>query len=333
MEYRYFGNTGLRMSAIAFGTQTFGWNIDEKESKGLLEEYTQAGGNYLDTADSYNNGDSERILGSWIKDIGSRRDDLIVGTKVFFPTGEDVNNTGASRKHILHSVESSLKRLNTEYIDLLQIHCFDKRTPFEETLRTLDDLISAGKVRYLGASNYTPSDLMKNLMIARYTNKEAFVSLQLEYSLLVRSPEWELIPLCKREGVGMLAWSPLAGGWLSGKYRRGKDIPKNSRAGRKDRWDDQAEQRGSDQAYDIIDVLHEIAEEVGHSVSQVSINWVRQNPAGIIPLIGARTVSQLKENLDSLSWSLSDDQMKRLNEVSSIGKPSPYSFIERYTRE
>jgi aryl-alcohol dehydrogenase-like predicted oxidoreductase len=230
-------------------------------------------------------------------------------------------------------VETSLKRLNTEYIDLLQIHCFDKRTPFEETLRTLDDLISAGKVRYLGASNYTPSDLMKNLMIARYTQKEPFVSLQLEYSLLVRSPEWELIPLCSREGVGMLAWSPLAGGWLSGKYRRGKDIPRNSRAGRQDRWDDQGEQRGSDKAYDIIEVLHEIAEEVGCSVSQVSINWVRQNPAGIIPLFGARTVSQLKENLGSLSWSLSDDQMKRLNDVSSIEKPSPYSFIERYTRE
>ncbi len=292
MEYRYFGNTGgLCMSAIALGTQTFGWNIEEKESKVLLEEYTQAGGgNYLDTADSYNKGDSERILGSWIKDIGSRRDDLILGTKVFFPTSENVNDTGASRKHILNSVEASLRRLNTEYIDLLQIHCFDKRTPFEETLRTLDDLVSSGKVRYLGASNYTPpSDLMKNLMIARYTKKEPFISLQLEYSLLVRSPEWELIPpLCEREGgVGMLAWSPLAGGWLSGKYRRGgKDIPRNSRAGRQDRWDDQAEQRGSEKAYDIIEVLHEIAEEVGCSVSQVSINWVRQNPAGIILLLG-----------------------------------------------
>jgi aryl-alcohol dehydrogenase-like predicted oxidoreductase len=230
-------------------------------------------------------------------------------------------------------VETSLRRLNTDYIDLLQIHCYDRRTPFEETLRTLDDLVSAGKVRYLGASNYTPSDLMKNLMIARYTQKEPFVSLQLEYSLLVRSAEWELIPLCNREGVGLLAWSPLAGGWLSGKYRRGKDIPRNSRAGRQDRWDDQAEQRGSNQAYDIIEVLHEIAEEVGHSVSQVSINWVRQNPTGIIPLIGARTVNQLKENLASMSWSLSDDQMKRLNDVSFIGKPSPYSFIERYTRE
>ena len=333
MDYRYFGNTGLRVSAIAFGTQTFGWNIGKEESKVLLEEYTQAGGNYLDTADSYNNGDSERILGSWIKDSKSRRDGLILGTKVFFPTSNNVNDAGSSRKHILHSVENSLRHLNTDYIDLLQIHCFDKRTPFEETIRTLDDLISAGKVRYLGASNYTPSDLMKSLMIARYSQKESFVILQLVYSLLVRSPEWELIPLCRREGVGMLAWSPLAGGWLSGKYRRGNDIPSNSRAGRQDRWDDQAQQRGTEKAYDIIEVLHEIAREVGRSVSQVSINWVRQNPAGIIPLIGARTVSQLKENLDAVSWSLSDEHMQRLNDVSRIESPSPYSFIERYTRE
>lgn len=320
------------MSSIAFGTQTFGWNIQEADSKALAYQYTEAGGNYFDTADSYNGGASEKILGSWIKEAGNR-DDYLIGTKVYFPTTDKVNDTGASRKHIMASVEASLKRLNTDYIDLLQIHCFDQRTPFEQTLRTLDDLVRSGKVRYIGASNYTPSDLMKNLMIAKYMHTEPFMSLQLEYSLLVRSPEWELIPLCNREGVGMLAWSPLSGGWLSGKYRRDKDIPKDSRAGRADRWDDSEEQRATERAYDIIEVLYDIATEVGCPVSQVSINWIRQNPAQIIPLIGARTPKQLEENLKAVDWSLSEEQMKRLNDVSAISTPSPYSFIERYTRK
>lgn len=332
MEYIYLGKTGLQISALALGTQTFGWNIGEEESKKLLTQYAGAGGTYFDSADSYNNGESERFLGSWLAEVGNR-DSYIIGTKVFFSTGEGVNETGASRKHILASVEGSLRRLQTDYIDLLQIHCFDKRTPMEETLSTLDSLVKAGKVRYLGASNYTPSDLVKNLMAARYNHMEPFSALQLEYSLLVRSPEWELIPLCQREGVGMLAWSPLAGGWLSGKYRRSESIPKDSRAGRNDRWDDTAEQRGNEQAYDIIEVLHEIAAEVDSSVSQVSLNWIRQKSKGVIPLIGARTQAQLEENLAAIQWELDEGQLKRLDEVSNIGLPSPYSFIERYTRK
>jgi len=332
MHYLYLGRTGLRISALALGTQTFGWNIGEEQSKELLDQYREAGGNYYDTADSYNGGESERILGTWLHERGGR-DKQIIGTKVFFPTSDDVNDSGASRKHILNSVEASLRRLQTEYIDLLQIHCFDRRTPLEETLRTLDDLVRSGKVRYIGASNYAPSELMKALMSSRFHHWEAFACLQLEYSLLVRSAEWELIPLCQQEGLGMLAWSPLAGGWLSGKYRRGKDIPSDSRAGRKDRWDDSEEQRGNAQAYDIIEVLHEIAAEVGCSVSQVSLNWIRKHSAGVVPLIGSRTKVQLQENLDALAWELDESQMRRLDEVSSIGLPSPYSFIERYTRK
>lgn len=331
MEYLYLGNSGLSISRMALGTQTFGWNIGEAESFQLLSQYYALGGNYFDTADSYNNGESEKILGSWMQSQGVR-DNCVVGTKVFFPTAEGVNNTGASRKHIMQSVENSLKSLQTEYVDLLQIHCFDRQTPLEETLRTLDDLVRSGKVRYVGASNYTPSKLMQANMMAHHQGKEPFISLQLEYSLLVRSPEWELIPLCQEQGIGMLAWSPLAGGWLTGKYRRGHAIPKDSRAGREDRWDDAEGQRGSDQAYDIIEVLVAIAEEGGHPISQVSLNWMMQRVKGLVPLVGARNKQQLMENLGALSWSLTDDQIARLDRVSAIATPSPYNFIERYTR-
>jgi len=331
MEYLYLGRTGLRISAIALGTQTFGWNIGLEESKALLSRYSEAGGNYFDTADSYNEGESERILGAWLREVG-RRDDWVVGTKVFFPTGGGPNESGASRKHIMASVEESLRRLGTDYVDLLQIHCFDRRTPVEETLRTLDDLVRSGKVRYLGASNYTPSDLLRAVMVARQQHWEQFSTLQLEYSLLVRSPEWELIPLCRQEGLGMLAWSPLAGGWLTGKYRRDREIPPSSRAGRKDRWDDAEEQRGSEQAYEVIELLLEIAQQVGYTPAQVSLAWLRQRVEGVIPLIGARTLDQLNENLGCLHLVLDEEQMKRLDEASAVGLPYPYRFIERYTR-
>lgn len=211
MKYRYVGNSGIQISEICFGTQTFGWNIGKQESFELANYYVQEGGNYFDTADSYNDGESERILGAWLKEQ-SNRENYIIGTKVFFPVRDGVNNTGATRKHIFESVNKSLKRLNTDYIDLLQIHCFDARTPLEETMRALDDLVRMGKVYYLGASNFTPSKLMKAQMIARSQSMAPFIALQLEYSLLVRSPEWELLPMCKEEGIGTLAWSPLSGG-------------------------------------------------------------------------------------------------------------------------
>ena len=224
MEYRYLGSTGVRISAIALGAQTFGWNIDEKESREILNHYHDAGGNYLDAADSYNYGESEQIVGDWIKDRGIR-DSLIIGTKVFFPTGRGPNDTGLSRKHICQSIEESLQRLSTDYIDLYQVHCFDRRTPMEETLRALDDLVHAGKVRYIGASNVTPSQLQKGLAISQLMGLNRFATLQLEYSLLVRSPEWELLPQCRTEGVGTLAWSPLAGGWLTGQVSQGEGAP------------------------------------------------------------------------------------------------------------
>lgn len=332
MEYQFLGNTGLRIGSIGLGTQTFGWNIGERESKRLLSIFRDAGGNYFDTADSYNRGESERILGAWVSEQGNR-DACVIGTKVFFPTGEGPNDSGAGRKHLFQSVEESLERLGTDYIDLYQIHCFDKRTPLEETLRALDDLVRSGKVRYIGASNFTPSQLMKANLTARYEGWSPFSSLQLEYSLLVRSPEWELLPVCEELGVGTLAWSPLAGGWLTGKYRREADVPADSRVGRKDRWDDSADQRGTEKAYTVIDMLLSISENSVRPVSQVSINWLIQQGRITAPLIGARTEAQLRENLGALEWTLTDVQLEKLAMASAIEEPSPYSFIHHYTRK
>lgn len=331
MKYRYVGNSGLQISEICFGTQTFGWNIGKKASFELADLYVERGGNYFDTADSYNEGASERILGSWLKEKENRQD-YVIGTKVFFPVREGVNNCGASRKHILESVDTSLSRLGTDYIDLLQIHCFDAMTPIEETMRALDDLIRMGKVCYIGASNFTPSQLMKAQMISKAGNMSPFLTLQLEYSLLVRSPEWELLPMCQQEGIGTLAWSPLSGGWLTGKYRRDQRPPADSRVGRGDRWDDSADQRGTEQAYDIVEELLKISREISKPVTQISLNWMIAQERVTAPLIGARTVEQLEQNLDAATWELEEQYIDRLNAVSAIPLPSPYSFIENYTR-
>jgi aryl-alcohol dehydrogenase-like predicted oxidoreductase len=332
MEYRYLGSTGIRIGAIALGAQTFGWSIDEKESKEILNQFHDFGGNYLDAADSYNYGESEQILGNWMKERGIR-DNIVLGTKVFFPTGKGPNDTGLSRKHIFQSLEESLKRLSTDYVDIYQIHCYDRRTSMEETLRALDDLVRSGKVRYIGASNLTPSQMQKSLMISQNLGLGRFVALQLEYSLLVRSAEWELLPQCKTESIGTLVWSPLAGGWLSGKYRRGLELPPDSRAGRGERWDDGESQRGGKRTYDIIDQLVRIGEETGKPPAQVALNWLLQQDGVTSLLTGARTIAQLKENLGSGDWRLTEDQLKTLDLVSDIGMPYPYDFIAKYTRE
>jgi aryl-alcohol dehydrogenase-like predicted oxidoreductase len=331
MEYRYFGNTGLKVSKIALGTQTFGWGADEKTAFALADLYVENGGNFFDTANIYNDGVSETMLGAWLKARGMRRN-RIIASKVFFPTGEGPNDAGLSRKHILQSIEESLSRLNTDYIDLYQMHCWDSSTPLEETLSTLNDLVRMGKVRYLGASNYSPSQLEKALMTAKLHGWDTFVSLQAEYSLIVRSTEWELLPLCVEEGIGFLAWSPLAGGWLTGKYRRGQAHPRDSR-GRGDRWDDLPEQRESDLTWRVVDTLVSIGKERGVSPSQVALNWLLQKKGVTAPIVGARTVDQLRQNIGCTLWSLSAEEKKRLDSASEIPLPYPYRFIERYTRK
>jgi len=331
MEYRFLGRSGVKVSCLALGSQTFSWVTGEQDAHRMLDRFVDLGGTMIDSANIYNEGEAERILGTWLRKRG-RRDDLIITTKVFFPTGEGPNDTGLTRKHILIQIERSLKRLQTDYVDLYQMHCFDQSTPLEETLSALDLLVQQGRVRYLGASNFTASQLVRALMLQRMSGMEPLLTLQPEYSLLVRETEWELIPLCLEEGLGVLPWSPLAGGWLSGKYVSGQKPPPDSRVGRKDRWDDQPEQRESKRTWRIVDTLRSIAEKHGRTPAQVALNWLMNRPGVTCPIIGARTMEQLEENLGSTGWNLGLEDIQVLESASSLVLPYPFRFIKRYTR-
>lgn len=327
------GRTGLKVSEIMLGCQTFGWGADEPAAHALADCFVEHGGNFFDTSNIYNEGESERLLGAWLKSRGNRQR-YVIASKVFFPADDKgPNDTGLTRKHIFDQIDRSLKRLQTDYLDLYQTHCWDESTPLDETLRAMDDLISAGKIRYVGASNWMPSQLVRANMLADRHHWARIDCLQPEYSLLVRSTEWELLPVCRQEGIGVIAWSPLAGGWLSGKYRRGEPPPPDSRVGRADRWDDLPEQRETERTWQILDALWEIATARGKSCAQVALNWVRQQPGVTAPIIGARKLDQLKDNLASTEWALEPDELARLNAASAIPLPSPYNFIARYSRK
>jgi aryl-alcohol dehydrogenase-like predicted oxidoreductase len=325
------GKSGLRVSELAMGTQTFGWGADEHIAHRMADMFVDSGGNFFDTSSTYNDGASESMLGSWLRSRRNR-DAMVVATKVFFPTGPGPNDVGLSRKHILQCAEESLQRLQTDYIDLYQAHCCDLATPIDETLGAFSDLVRTGKVRYLGVSNFTASQLMKAILIARSLFGIGLVSLQAEYSLLIRETEWELLPLCGEEGLGLLAWSPLAGGWLTGKYVKGRPPASESRVGRGDRWDDQAEQRASDLAWQVIERLRQIAATREKTPAQVALNYLLRGSDLVVPIFGARTPDQLAENLGSVGWELEAPEVQALSEASAIPLPYPYRFIERYTR-
>lgn len=332
MNYRFLGRTGLKVSELCLGTQTFGWGADEATAHRLADRFVEAGGNFFDTSNIYNQGQSETMLGNWLKSRG-QRSKVVIATKVFFPTADGPNDTGLSRKHIFDQIDASLRRLQTDYVDLYQTHCWDASTPLDETLGALNDLVRVGKVRYIGASNYAPSQLMKAIMLSQQHGWARFDCLQPEYSLLVRSTEWELLPLCRAEGLGVICWSPLAGGWLSGKYRRDQPPPPDSRVGRADRWDDLPAQRESERTWQIVDALWELSQALGKTPSQIALNWLLQQPGVTAPIIGVRTLAQLEDNLGCVGWSLGADDLARLDAVSAIPLPSPYSFIARYTRQ
>jgi aryl-alcohol dehydrogenase-like predicted oxidoreductase len=331
VEYRFFGTTGLKVSELCLGTQTFGWVTDEEAAYEVLDLFIEHGGNFVDTANSYNQGLSESILGSWLKKRGNRRS-LVLSSKVFFPVGPDPNESGLSRGHIVQALEDSLKRLGTDYLDLYQAHCYDYTTRIEETLSAFHDLVTAGKVRYIGVSNWSASQLVRAILLCGRQPGFSIDSLQAEYSLLVRSTEWELLPLCREEGLGFLAWSPLAGGWLSGKYQKGQAAPENSRVGRKDRWDDQPEQRASETTWKVLEALGQIGRERGKTSAQVALNWLLRQWEGITAILGARTTEQLKENLGAAGWKLSGDELQHLDAASSEPLPYLYRFLKRYGR-
>lgn len=326
MEQRFLGRTGLRVSELCLGTMTFGGDTDEETARRMLDAFVGAGGTFIDTADGYNDGRSEEIIGRW---LGGRRDELVIATKVFHRTGPGPNDRGLGRKHLIASVEASLRRLRTDYLDLYQAHVFDETTPLEETVATLDGLVRDGKVHYLGASSFSGWQLQKAIELARQSGREAFACLQPLYNLVDRDAEWELVPLCQAEGLGLIAWSPLRMGLLTGRYRRGMTGPlPGSRIARLDARGEEAWTRyATEPTWRTLDALHQVAAEAGRTVAQVALRWLLQRPGVTAPIIGARTFEHFEDNLGAAGWSLDDDQLTALTTASERPLPYPYDVL------
>jgi aryl-alcohol dehydrogenase-like predicted oxidoreductase len=325
MEFRSLGSTGIRVSTLCLGAMTFGRETGEDISYKILDKFVDAGGNFIDTADVYSQGLSETILGRWLKQ--KNRDDYVIATKVRFPMGDGPNDFGLSRKHIISGVDASLKRLQTDYIDLYQVHRWDPDTPLVETLSTLNDLVKSGKVRYIGCSNFKGWHLQKAIDISKGNGWEPFTCLQPLYNLLDRAIEWELIPICQNEGLGVIPWSPLRGGWLSGRYGRGMEGPEEGsrvHTAGKLGWSEIWEVYANERTWSIIDEIIAIAKEMDKEPVQVALRWLIQRPGVTAPIIGVRTMAHLESNLGAVGWELSDDQMKILDTISDIKPPYPY---------
>lgn len=318
MEYRNLGSSGTSVSAYALGTMTFGAEADEATSHAILDDYADAGGNLIDTADVYTAGTSEEIIGRWLKK-SSAAGDMILATKGRFPMGKGANDLGLSRRHLRLALDASLKRLNVDHIDLYQMHSWDPLTPLEETLGFLHGAVSAGKISYYGFSNYTGWQLTKAVGIAKAHGWDLPVTLQPQYSLLVRGIEAEIVPASLDAGLGLLPWSPLGGGWLTGKYKRDTAPAGATRLGENpDRGMEAWKKRNAqERTWAIIDVVLEIAEARQVSASQVALAWVAQQPAVTSVILGARTTEQLADNLGAAGLLLSEDEIARLSDVSA----------------
>ena len=329
MEYRNLGKTGLKVSELCLGAMTFGRECDAALSHRLMDRFAEAGGNFIDTADVYSAGRSEEIVGDWLK--GKDREDYVLATKVRFGTmGRDkLNRSGLSRKHIAAEVDASLKRLQVDYIDLYQVHMWDRFTPLEETLSTLNDLVRTGKVRYIGASNYSGAQLQKAIDLSTANGWEPFTCLQALYNLLDRELEWELLPVVRDQGLGMLPWSPLRGGWLSGKYHRGMTAPvAGARIEIADRegWSESWARYGNEFTWTVVDALVAVGKARGKQPAQVALNWLLRQPGITAPIIGARNMEQLDSNLGATGWALNDDDLDKLNTASDRPLPYPYDM-------
>ncbi|WP_213816947.1 aldo/keto reductase [Glaciihabitans sp. dw_435] len=337
MEYRQLGNSGLKVPVLSFGTAPFSggehegsWgNTQVEEARHLVDISLEAGVNFFDSADIYSNGRAEEVLGGALK---GRRDQALIGTKATFRSGAatDVNDVGSSRFHLIRALEGSLRRLDTDYVDVFYLHGFDAMTPQEEVLSTLDEFVRSGKVRYIGASNFSGWQLMKSLATSDRYGWTRHIAHQAHYSLAAREFEWELMPLGIDQGVGTVVWSPLAQGRLTGKVRRGQEAPSGSRlvAG------SETEQSGDQETlFRTVDVLDELAEETGKSLAQVALNWVLQRPTVASVIFGARNEQQFVENLGAVGWDLTAEQVARLDAASATTPIYPYwhqrSFGER----
>jgi aryl-alcohol dehydrogenase-like predicted oxidoreductase len=322
MEHRQLGASGFKVPVLSLGTGTFGGQgsfkgfgeTDASQATRLVDICVDAGLTMFDSADAYSAGMAEEILGQAIK---GRRDKVIISTKSAFRVGPGPNDVGSSRYHLIHAVEGSLKRLKTDFIDLYQLHAFDRTTPVEETLATLDDLVKAGKIRYIGCSNFSGWHLMKSLAVSKEFGLARYVAHQAYYSLVGRDYEWELMPLALDHGVGCVAWSPLGFARLTGKIRRGQGLPATSRLHHKDTLAGGPE-IADEYLFRVVDALDEIASETGKTVPQVAINWVLRRPSVANVIIGARNEAQLQQNLGAVGWQLTPDQIARLDLASDV---------------
>jgi aryl-alcohol dehydrogenase-like predicted oxidoreductase len=337
MEYRLLGRSGLKVPVLSFGTGTFGgeppffnqWgNTDVAGARRLIDICMEAGCSMFDSADVYSGGAAEEILGQAIKHLP--RESVLVSTKTTFRRGEGVNDVGSSRHYLTRSVEGCLKRLGTDYIDLLQLHGFDALTPIEEVLSTLDMLVRAGKVRYLGVSNFSGWHLMKSLALSERYGYVRYVAHQAYYSLIGREYEWELMPLGLDQGVGAVVWSPLGWGRLTGKVRRGQKLHADSRLHETSAFGPPV---SDEHVHTVVDALDAVARETGKTIPQVAINWLLQRPTVSTVILGARNESQLRDNLGAVGWNLTADQVRTLDAASAVTPVYPYwhqrSFEER----
>ncbi|MCU1657806.1 MAG: aryl-alcohol dehydrogenase [Pseudonocardiales bacterium] len=330
MEYRNLGRSGCVVSSLALGTMTFGTESDEPVAHAQLDRFVEAGGTLVDTADVYSNGASEEIIGRWLADRPADvTDPVVLATKGRFPTAADPNGAGLSVRHLGGALDASLRRLGVDTIDLYQAHAFDPLTPLEETLRAFDGFLRAGKIRYYGLSNFTGWQLTKAVQLARTMNIAPPVTLQPQYSLLVRQIEWEIVPAASDAGLGLLPWSPLGGGWLSGKYKRDERPSGATRLGEDPgRGMEAYTRRGSrDNTWDVIDAVQTIAQQRGASMAQIALAWVTDRPAVSSTILGARTIEQLEDNLGAADLHLTDDEIATLNKVSALD-PGDYPYGE-----
>jgi aryl-alcohol dehydrogenase (NADP+) len=325
MQYRTLGNSGAVVSNYALGTMTFGAEATEEQSRAILDDYFAAGGNFIDTADVYSSGVSEEIIGRWLADRAEVRDRAVVATKGRFPMGQAPNDVGTSRRHLVRALDDSLRRLGVEQIDLYQLHAWDPVTPLEETLRFLHDAVTSGKIAYYGFSNFLGWQLTKAVHVAKAHGWSAPVTLQPQYSLLVREIESEIVPAALDAGIGLLPWSPLGGGWLTGKYTKDERPTGATRLGDDpDRGVEAYDRRSTVQrTWDVIDAVQAIASDRGVSMARVALAWLMDRPLMTSVILGARTMEQLEDNLGAAGLHLTAEETARLDEASD---PAPASY-------
>jgi aryl-alcohol dehydrogenase-like predicted oxidoreductase len=318
MEYRTLGGTGTLVSTLCLGTMTFGAETDEKGAYAQLDRFVEQGGNIVDTADVYSRGAAEEIVGHWLADRPGARDRVVIATKGRFPMGDGPNDAGLSRVHLSRALDASLRRLGTDVIDLYQAHAWDPLTPIEETLRFFDDAVRAGKIRYVGVSNFTGWQLQKAALLTRHLGLSPIVTLQPQYNLLARDIEWELIPVCENENIGVLPWSPLAGGWLTGKYRPDEPPTGATRLGENPKRGVEAyDRRNTGRTWRVLDALRSVAATRGVSQGVVALAWLVDRPAVTSVILGARTLEQLDDSLRAADLHLSADETRILDEASA----------------